>query len=214
MCRSPSSPPARSTCWRSSSASRSTRPTPAAWRRAGHVIDVDLGLAGDRYFALMAGAGVDAAVVSSLNPTLKRALREAAFAIQGFAKYLTERLAADPHRDRRGMRRRLLRRARQRRQLRRQLRRDAAGRHARRPARRLRAHRQVVLRVRRLLAGGAAVSAPCSTPRCATSAPRRRASRSPPARPGEVLVQTDGEPAGRLPIDCRIVPGALRVIVP
>ena len=34
-----------------------------------------------------------------------------------------------------------------------------------------------------------------------------------PAR-GEVLVQTDGEPAGRLPIDCRIVPGALRVIVP
>ena len=56
---------------------------------AGHVIAIDLGLAGDRYFALMAGAGVDAAVVSSLNPTLKRALREAAFAIQGFAKYLT-----------------------------------------------------------------------------------------------------------------------------
>ena len=42
---------------------------------AGHVIAIDLGLAGDRYFALMAGAGVDAAVVSSLNPTLKRALR-------------------------------------------------------------------------------------------------------------------------------------------
>ena len=35
-----------------------------------------------------------------------------------------------------------------------------------------------------------------------------------PGETGEVLVQTDGEPAGRLPIDCRIVPGALRVIVP
>ena len=55
----------------------------------GHVIAVDLGLAGERYFALMAGCGLDAAVVSSLNPTLKKALKEAAFAIQGLAKYLT-----------------------------------------------------------------------------------------------------------------------------
>jgi diacylglycerol kinase (ATP) len=30
----------------------------------------------------------------------------------------------------------------------------------------------------------------------------------------EVLVQTDGEVAGHLPIDCRIAPRALRVIVP
>ena len=57
---------------------------------AGHVTDIDLGRAGDRYFALMAGAGVDAAVVSSLNPTLKKALKEAAFAIQGLATYLRE----------------------------------------------------------------------------------------------------------------------------
>ena len=56
---------------------------------SGYVIEVDLGLAGDRYFALMAGVGIDAAVVASLNPTLKRALKEAAFAIQGLATYLT-----------------------------------------------------------------------------------------------------------------------------
>ena len=30
----------------------------------------------------------------------------------------------------------------------------------------------------------------------------------------EVLVQTDGEVAGRLPLECRVVPRALRVIVP
>jgi diacylglycerol kinase family enzyme len=35
-----------------------------------------------------------------------------------------------------------------------------------------------------------------------------------PGETGEVLVQTDGEPAGRLPLDCRIAPSALRVIVP
>ena len=35
-----------------------------------------------------------------------------------------------------------------------------------------------------------------------------------PGEVGEVLVQTDGEPAGKLPADCRIVPGALRVVVP
>ena len=56
---------------------------------AGHVIDIDLGLAGDRYFALMAGAGLDAAVIAGLNPLMKKALREAAFAIQGVATALT-----------------------------------------------------------------------------------------------------------------------------
>ena len=30
----------------------------------------------------------------------------------------------------------------------------------------------------------------------------------------EVLVQTDGEVAGRLPLECRVVPHALRVVVP
>ena len=51
---------------------------------------IDLGLAGDRYFGLMAGVGMDAAVVAALNPLMKKALKEAAFAVQGFANYLTK----------------------------------------------------------------------------------------------------------------------------
>jgi len=56
----------------------------------GTVSWIDLGLAGDRYFGLMAGVGMDAAVVASLNPVMKRAFKEAAFAVQGFANYLTK----------------------------------------------------------------------------------------------------------------------------
>ena len=44
---------------------------------------------GDRYFGLMAGVGMDAAVVASMNPTMKKALKEAAFAVQGLGTYLT-----------------------------------------------------------------------------------------------------------------------------
>lgn len=54
----------------------------------GQLSRIDLGLAGERYFALMAGVGLDAAVISSINPTLKKALREAAFAVQGLATFL------------------------------------------------------------------------------------------------------------------------------
>lgn len=56
----------------------------------GTVSWIDLGLAGERYFGLMAGVGMDAAVVASLNPVLKKAFKEAAFAVQGFANYLTK----------------------------------------------------------------------------------------------------------------------------
>jgi len=56
---------------------------------AGTVSWIDLGLAGERYFGLMAGVGMDAAVVASLSPVMKRALKEAAFAVQGLANYLT-----------------------------------------------------------------------------------------------------------------------------
>ena len=55
----------------------------------GTVSWIDLGLAGERYFGLMAGVGMDAAVVASLNPVMKKAFKEAAFAVQGFANYLT-----------------------------------------------------------------------------------------------------------------------------
>jgi diacylglycerol kinase (ATP) len=55
----------------------------------GRAIDIDLGLAGERHFALMAGAGVDAAVIAGMNPLMKKALKEAAFAVQGVATALT-----------------------------------------------------------------------------------------------------------------------------
>lgn len=53
----------------------------------GQVSWIDLGKAGERYFSLMAGVGLDAMVVSSMNPTLKRTLREAAFAVKGVATF-------------------------------------------------------------------------------------------------------------------------------
>ena len=56
---------------------------------SGNISWIDLGLAGDRYFGLMAGVGMDAAVVASLNPVMKKALKEAAFAVQGLGTYLT-----------------------------------------------------------------------------------------------------------------------------
>ncbi len=51
---------------------------------------IDLGLIGDRYFGLMAGIGMDAAVVASVKPAMKKALREVAFAVQGLTTYLTQ----------------------------------------------------------------------------------------------------------------------------
>ena len=53
----------------------------------GQLSWIDLGRAGERYFALMAGVGLDAMVVSAINPMLKKALREAAFAVQGVATF-------------------------------------------------------------------------------------------------------------------------------
>jgi YegS/Rv2252/BmrU family lipid kinase len=178
-----------------------------------HVITVDLGLAGDRYFVLMAGAGIDAAVVSSLNPNLKRALKEAAFVIQGFAKYLTAdspliRVETDeecvegyfvvlgnasnyggsfgvtPLAD---MRDGLL---------------DVS-----------------VLTDKSFFEfAGYWLAALLSNPMQHSKVRyfRTRAARLSlaPGETGEVLVQTDGEPAGRLPIECRIAPGALSIITP
>ena len=62
---------------------------PDACRLAGHgqLSWIDLGRAGERYFALMAGVGLDAMVVSSINPVLKKALHEAAFAVHGVATF-------------------------------------------------------------------------------------------------------------------------------
>jgi diacylglycerol kinase (ATP) len=179
----------------------------------GHVIAVDLGLAGERYFALMAGCGLDAAVVSSLNPTLKKALKEAAFAIQGLAKYLTadsplirvetEEECIDGYYVVLG---------------------NAANYGGNFGVTPLADMRDGLLDVCVLtdksffeFAGywlAALVSAPMQHSKVRyfrTEAARLTVA---PGETGEVLVQTDGEPAGRLPIDCRIAPGALRVIVP
>jgi YegS/Rv2252/BmrU family lipid kinase len=180
---------------------------------AGHVISVDLGLAGDRYFALMAGAGVDAAVVSSLNPTLKRALREAAFAIQGFAKYLTSdspliRIeTAEECIDGYFV---VLGNAS-----------NYGGNFGVTP---LADMRDGLLDVCVLtdksffeFAGywlAALLSAPMQHSKVRYFRTKAARLSIAPGEEGEVLVQTDGEPAGRLPIDCRIAPAALRVIVP
>jgi diacylglycerol kinase (ATP) len=55
----------------------------------GRATRIDLGLAGERYFALMAGVGLDADVVSRVRPAMKRALKEMAFVLQGLTTYLT-----------------------------------------------------------------------------------------------------------------------------
>jgi len=58
----------------------------------GESIALDLGLAGDRYFILMAGVGFDALTIKNLDPVLKRALRGAAFPISGIKTLITEEL--------------------------------------------------------------------------------------------------------------------------
>jgi len=178
----------------------------------GTISWIDLGLAGDRYFALMAGIGVDAAVIASMTPALKRTLREAAFFVQGVATFLTHedpmlRVVADeavmegyfvvignsanyggvfgitPLAD---MRDGLL---------------DVC-----------------VLKDRSFLSTAwywltALASSPVQHPGVEYFRTRSVAI-SAVDENHEVLVQTDGEVVGKLPIVCRIAPRALRVIVP
>jgi len=178
----------------------------------GTVSWIDLGLAGDRHFALMAGVGMDAAVVASLNPTMKKALKEAAFAVQGLANYLTHedpliRVSCDertvegyfavfgnssnyggafgitPLAD---MRDGLL---------------DVC-----------------VLKDKSFVSTvwywtAALINAHMKHPKVEYFR-TERASVATVEDGKEVLVQTDGEVAGRLPMECRVVPRALRVVVP
>ena len=58
----------------------------------GESIAIDLGRAGERYFTLMAGVGFDALTIKNLDPVLKRALRSAAFPISGLKTFITEEL--------------------------------------------------------------------------------------------------------------------------
>lgn len=58
----------------------------------GESIALDLGRAGDHYFTLMAGIGFDALTIKNLDPVLKRALGGAAFPISGIKTMITEEL--------------------------------------------------------------------------------------------------------------------------
>jgi len=178
----------------------------------GTVSWIDLGLAGDRYFGLMAGVGMDAAVVASLNPVMKKAFKEAAFAVQGLATYLTKEeplirvttaertvegyfavfgnssnygggFGITPLAD---MRDGLL---------------DVC-----------------VLKDKSFLStiwywSAALINAHIKHPKVEYF--RTEAAEIVTVEEGkEVLVQTDGEVAGKLPITCRVVPRSLRVVVP
>lgn len=48
----------------------------------GHTVNLDLGMAGDRYFLLMAGIGFDAAVTRAVHPEAKRKLGLFAYLVQ------------------------------------------------------------------------------------------------------------------------------------
>lgn len=58
----------------------------------GRAAPVDLGLAGDHAFALMAGVGFDALAIKNLNPVLKKTIRHAAFPISGIKTFMKEEL--------------------------------------------------------------------------------------------------------------------------
>lgn len=58
----------------------------------GKASAIDLGVAGDRYFALMAGAGFDALAIKNLNPVLKKTIRQASFPVSGIKTFIKEDL--------------------------------------------------------------------------------------------------------------------------
>jgi diacylglycerol kinase (ATP) len=65
---------------------------------AGSTRRVSLGRAGERFFLLMAGIGLDAALVRAVNPTLKRLTGQGAFwiaALQQFARWEPRRFVVD-----------------------------------------------------------------------------------------------------------------------
>jgi len=173
---------------------------------------IDLGLAGERYFGLMAGIGMDAAVVASLNPTLKKALKEAAFALHGVATYLTHEepliRVTSEEREVEGYFAVFGNAA------------NYAGSFGITPLADMRDGLLdvCVLTDKSFLSmawywTAALLNAHIDHPKVQYF--RTQGARVEAADPAqEVLVQTDGEVAGALPIDCRVAPRALRVLVP
>jgi len=173
---------------------------------------IDLGLAGDRYFGLMAGVGMDAAVVASLNPTMKKALKEAAFAVQGLANYLTRE---EP----------LIRVTSEERTVEGYFAvfgnsSNYGGAFGITPLADMRDGLLdvCVLKDKSFLSTvwywtAALINAHIKHPKVEYFR-TERASIATVEEGKEVLVQTDGEVAGKLPMECRVVPRALRVVVP
>jgi YegS/Rv2252/BmrU family lipid kinase len=179
---------------------------------SGTVSWIDLGLAGERYFTLMAGVGMDAAVVASLNPRLKRLLREAAFAIHGAHTYFQREEArirvSCAEREVEGYFAVFGNSS------------NYGGAFGITPLADMRDGLLdvCVLKDASFLSTvwywtAALLNAHISHPKVEYFRTDRALVEA--LDPGaEVLVQTDGELAGRLPMECRVVPQALRVIVP
>ncbi len=178
----------------------------------GTISWIDLGRAGDRYFGLMAGIGMDAAVVASMSPTMKKAFKEAAFAVQGLATYLTREeplirvtcpeMTVDGYFAVFGNSS------------------NYAGAFGITPLADMRDGLLdvCVLKDKSFFSTfsywtAALINAHVRHPKVAYFR-TERAMISTVEEGKEVLVQTDGEMAGALPLECRIVPHALRVVVP
>jgi YegS/Rv2252/BmrU family lipid kinase len=177
-----------------------------------HATRIDLGLAGQRYFALMAGVGFDADVVSRVRPVMKRALKEMAFVLQGLTTYLTAeyplvQIECDDRCTEGYFV--VLGNAR-----------NYGGTFGITPLADMRDGLLdvVVLKDMGFLSVAhywlaALLSAHLQHPKVEyfrTASARLTVAQS----DAPVLVQTDGEIAGLLPLECRVVPGALRVVMP
>lgn len=178
----------------------------------GHLSCIDLGRAGERYFSLMAGVGMDAAVVQAMNPTLKKVLHEAAFMVQGIPTVLGGHFplvrVETPEQTVEGYFVVLGNAA------------NYGGAFAITPRASMRDGLLDVCVLQTLSPFGtlhywlaALVQSHLKHPKVQYWR-TREANIEVVEGDEQVLVQTDGELAGRLPMDVRIIPRALRVVVP
>ena len=161
----------------------------------------------------MAGVGMDAAVVASMNPTMKKAFKEAAFAVQGLATYLTHE---DP----------LIRVTCEERTVEGYFAvfgnsSNYGGAFGITPLADMRDGLLdvCVLKDKSFVSTvwywtAALINAHIRHPEGRSTSAPRRATSTTVEDDKEVLVQTDGEVAGKLPMECKVVPRALRVVVP
>jgi diacylglycerol kinase (ATP) len=180
--------------------------------RDGSLSWIDVGLADDRYFALMAGIGLDAAIVQALNPTLKKVLHEAAFALQGAATVLRGDFPSirvvSPERTAEGCFAVFGNSA------------NYSGSFGITPMASMRDGLLDVVVLQSLSPLVAAQYWLAALTQSHLRHPKVEFWRTTEARvevaggDQQVFVQVDGEVAGTLPLECRIVPGGLKVVVP